>query len=407
GFFIMSRRRISCKELGQADCQGWLYKKKEKGAFIGNKWKKFWCVLKESSLYWYSSQLAEKAEGFIRLPDFSVDRATECKKKHAIKISHPQIKTFYFAAENVLEMNTWLSKLGMAVDPQAPNRKNEEECYSESEHDDPEITDTPPPPYTVQPPPPSSDQQKSSFTSTVSSEASCSLSSPESTFNSQESSSSLMSKVVYSERQSWLDLVNSSATEEGDQPLTFCVQIHPDEPPEVDCGEAAESQEVWLSKPSGGSQNSFLPPDTHCLALPDATGQGSLAKDQEKCDDEMERLYKSLEQASLSPIGDRRLSTKKELRKSFIKRSKNPSINEKLHKIRMLNSTLKCKEHDLATINQLLEDPKLTAMKYREWRNTNIMLVQDIYQQQEVQDMSTENSEEQEMTPQPIAESAI
>lgn len=64
--------------------------------------------------------------------------------------------------------------------------------------------------------------------------------------------------------------------------------------------------------------------------------------DQEKCDDdEMERLYKSLEQASLSPIGDRRLSTKKELRKSFIKRSKNPSINEKLHKIRMLNSTLK------------------------------------------------------------------
>ncbi|XP_009459071.1 PREDICTED: connector enhancer of kinase suppressor of ras 3 [Nipponia nippon] len=340
GFFIMSRRRISCKELGQADCQGWLYKKKEKGAFIGNKWKKFWCVLKESSLYWYSSQLAEKAEGFIRLPDFSVDRATECKKKHAIKISHPQIKTFYFAAENVLEMNTWLSKLGMAVDPQAPNGKNEEECYSESEHDDPEITDTPPPPYTVQPPPPPS--------------------------------------------------------------------IHSDEPPEVDCGEAAESQEVQLSKPSGGSQNSFLGPDTHCLAVPDATGQRSLAKDQEKCDDdEMERLYKSLEQASLSPIGDRRLSTKKELRKSFIKRSKNPSINEKLHKIRMLNSTLKCKEHDLATINQLLEDPKLTAMKYREWRNTNIMLVQDIYQQQEVQDVSTENSEEQEMTPQPIAESAI
>ncbi|NXP48116.1 ICEF1 protein, partial [Heliornis fulica] len=282
------------------------------------------------------------------------------------------------------------------------------ECYSESEHDDPEITDTPPPPYTVQPSPPPSDQQKSSFTSTQASEASCSLSSPESTLNSQESSSSLTSKVVYSERQSWLDLVNSSATEEGDQPLTFCVQIHSDELPDVDCGEAAESQDVQLAKPNSGTQNSFLGLDTHCLAVPDATGQRSLAKDQEKCDDdEMERLYKSLEQASLSPIGDRRLSTKKELRKSFIKRSKNPSINEKLHKIRMLNSTLKCKEHDLATINQLLEDPKLTAMKYREWRNTNIMLVQDIYQQQEVQDMSTKTqNEEQEMTPQTIAESA-
>ncbi|XP_031467670.1 interactor protein for cytohesin exchange factors 1 isoform X4 [Phasianus colchicus] len=336
GFFIMSRRRISCKELGQADCQGWLYKKKEKGAFIGNKWKKFWCVLKESSLYWYSSQLAEKAEGFIRLPDFSVDRATECKKKHAIKISHPQIKTFYFAAENVLEMNTWLSKLGIAVDPQAPNGKSEEECYSESEHDDPEITDTLPPSYMAQPPPPQ--------------------------------------------------------------------MIQSDEQPEVDCGEKAESQIC----PGGGPENTFLGLDTHCLTVPDAAGQISLAKDHEKCDDdEMERLYKSLEQASLSPIGDRRLSTKKELRKSFIKRSKNPSINEKLHKIRMLNSTLKCKEHDLATINQLLEDPKLTAMKYREWRNTNIMLVQDIYQQQEVQDVSTENSEEQETTALPVTESAI
>lgn len=84
--------------------------------------------------------------------------------------------------------------------------------------------------------------------------------------------------MVYSERQSWLDLVNSSATEEGDQPLTFCVQIHSDELPEVDCGEAAENQEVQLSKPNGGSQNSFLGLDTHCLAVPDATGQRSPAK---------------------------------------------------------------------------------------------------------------------------------
>lgn len=58
----------------------------------------------------------------------------------------------------------------------------------------------------------------------------------------------------------------------------------------------------------------------------------------------MEKLYKSLEQASLSPLGDRRPSTKKELRKSFVKRCKNPSVNEKLHKIRTLNSTLKVRQ---------------------------------------------------------------
>ncbi|XP_019405598.1 PREDICTED: interactor protein for cytohesin exchange factors 1 isoform X1 [Crocodylus porosus] len=402
GICIMSRRRISCKELGLLDCQGWLYKKKEKGAFIGNKWKKFWFVLKGSSLYWYSSQLAEKAEGFINLPDFSVDRATECKKKHAIKINHPQIKTFYFAAENVMEMNMWLNKLGLAVIPQASSGKNEEECYSESEHDDPEITETPPPPYTAQPLPPHSAQQQPSLASSLSSEASCSLSSLESTVKSQESSSSLVSKVIYPERQSWLDIVNSSpAMEEVDQPLTFSVQNHTGEQPQMNCSESVESQQI---KSDTGSYDALLGEGTTCLTVPDLVGMKTLAKDWAKCcdNDEMERLYKSLEQASLSPIGDRRPSTKKELRKSFIKRSKNPCINEKLHKIRVLNSTLKCKEHDLAMINQLLEDPELTAEKYRKWRNTNNMLVQDIYQQQEVLYLPEEIRKEEEMNPPPF-----
>lgn len=146
GLFSMSRRRISCKDLGHADCQGWLYKKKEKGTFLGNKWKKFWVVLKGSSLYWYSNQLAEKADGFVNLPDFTVERASECKKKHAFKISHSQIKTFYFAAENVQEMNLWLSKFGLAVvHPESTTK--DEECYSESEQEDPEIAaETAPPP---------------------------------------------------------------------------------------------------------------------------------------------------------------------------------------------------------------------------------------------------------------------
>uniref|UniRef100_A0A8D0LAX8 PH domain-containing protein n=2 Tax=Sphenodon punctatus TaxID=8508 RepID=A0A8D0LAX8_SPHPU len=398
GIFRMSRRRISCKDLGLTDCQGWLYKKKEKGAFIGNKWKKFWCVLKGSALYWYSSQLAEKAEGFISLPDFTVARATECKKKHAMKITNPQIKTFYFAAENVEEMNRWLNKLGLAVVHQSSNSKHEEDCYSESEHEDPEIAiETPPPPYSAQPPPPPPPpqlaQQEPSSTSSLSSKASSSSSSLESIMKSQSFSSSSLSKAAYPERQSWLDLVNSSSTVEEavDQPLEFSVQIHTGNHPVSDC---SKKTKTCLDQSDSGSRDSLLREDTtaldssrYQLAVPgDLTEVRTLAKEHGKCpeDDEMEKMYKSLEQASLSPIGDRRPSTKKELRKSFVKRSKNPSINEKLHKIRMLNSTLKCKEHDLAMINQLLENPELTARKYREWKNTNTMLVQDIYQQQGV-----------------------
>ncbi|XP_063164432.1 interactor protein for cytohesin exchange factors 1 isoform X1 [Candoia aspera] len=408
GFYTMSRRRISCKDLGLADCQGWLYKKKEKGGFIGNKWKKFWCVLKASSLYWYSNQLAEKAEGFLNLPNFTVDRATECKKKHAMKITHPYIKTFYFAAENVEEMNIWLNQLGVAVLDKQANKKNEEECYSESEHEDPEINaETPPPPYSDQLLLSDLAQQDLSSASHVLSQVPHSLSSTDSsTMKSQGSSPSSLCNLFHSERQSWLDLINSSSAQgevdnqppaaSGDSADTDCLL--------TDCNKTVESGTIKSKENFQISLNedkSSLGNANNNLAVSGKITSTNLSKDHTKCSvDEMEKLYKSLEQASLSPIGDRRPSTKKELRKSFIKRSKNPSVNEKLHKIRALNSTLKCKEHDLAMINQLLEDHELTAKKYREWKNTNSILIQDIYQQPDTVNMTDGDSTESKVTTQ-------
>lgn len=172
-------------------------------------------------------------------------------------------------------------------------------------------------------------------------------------------------------------------------PLTFAVQVHAPTLSEANTCQAPENSSVTSES---GFLNSLSRDDTSSLnsnqdhlTVPDRAPGLKMDREEIKVseDDEMEKLYKSLEQASLSPLGDRRPSTKKELRKSFVKRCKNPSINEKLHKIRTLNSTLKCKEHDLAMINQLLDDPKLTARKYREWKVMNTLLIQDIYQQQQ------------------------
>ncbi|XP_042533706.1 interactor protein for cytohesin exchange factors 1 isoform X2 [Dipodomys spectabilis] len=397
GFFTMSRRRISCKDLGHADCQGWLYKKKEKGTFLSNKWKKFWVVLKGSSLYWYSNQMAERADGFVSLFDFCVERASECKKKHAFKINHPQIKTFYFAAENLQEMNVWLSKLGLAVTHQETTTKDEE-CYSESEQEESELAgETPPPPYASQTSSPVTARQASSSSPKLGAASSCS--SLESKIKTPSSFSSSASK----ERQSWLDIANSSpAAEDVGQPPMFAVQVHePARPSEAHSHRASENSSIvsesgFLNSLSSDDTSSLSSNQDH-LTIPDkSTGSRMTDREETKAceDDEMEKLYKSLEQASLSPLGDRRPSTKKELRKSFVKRCKNPSINEKLHKIRTLNSTLKCKEHDLAMINQLLDDPKLTARKYREWKVMNTLLIQDIYQQQQTPSASDNTSEE-------------
>src|SRR6218665_151451 len=51
-----SSRRVSCKDLGNGDCEGWLWKKKEKPGFVSRDWAKFWFTLKEKSLYYYKSR---------------------------------------------------------------------------------------------------------------------------------------------------------------------------------------------------------------------------------------------------------------------------------------------------------------------------------------------------------------
>ncbi|XP_047466792.1 connector enhancer of kinase suppressor of ras 3-like [Mugil cephalus] len=374
----MSRRRISVKELGQPDHQGWLYRKKESKGFLGIKWKKYWFVLKRTALYWYANQLAEKAEGFIDLTNFMIDRAIECKKKHAFKACHPQVMMFYFAAESHEDMNVWLNKLGLAAIQYEPAERNAAECYSEaSDHEEAETPEIPPPPYSEQTlrdsvdaaGPPGSTHQGTlppPYSSAVPSEANGSLSSPVSTMTSQSSASSLAKQ-----RQSWLDLVSQATPASGETAVVCSAQVHSHRPPPEETEEETESS--IPSEAVSHEDSSATDGDEQGDVLP-APDKGPLGKNS----DEMEKLYIHLKEASLSPLGDRKPSTKREFRASFIKRCKNQTVNDKLHLIRTLNSTLKSKEADLLTIEQILSDPELTSDKFRKWKEANAPLVQEI-----------------------------
>ncbi|XP_058470786.1 connector enhancer of kinase suppressor of ras 3-like isoform X1 [Solea solea] len=394
----MSRRRISVKELGQPDHQGWLYRKKESKGFLGIKWRKYWFVLKKTALYWYSNQLAEKAEGYIDLTNFMIDRAIECKKKHAFKACHPQVMMFYFAAESHEEMNLWLNKLGLAsihYEPAEPNPAAE--CYSEaSDHEEAESTEIPPPPYYEQtlrnsvdasgplgsthqgtlPPP---------YSAAVPSEANGSLSSPVSTMTSQSSASSLAKN-----RQSWLDLVSQASPPAVETVVVVCsAQIHTNQPPKEEMEEEEEegvSQGLEILAPHGSSGTGSNEESPAVEAEPQIVVIGAQNEvDRESGSDEMEKLYIHLKEASLSPIGHRKPSTKREFRASFVKRCKNHAVNDKLHLIRTLNSTLKSKEADLHTLEQVLLDQELTSHRFREWKEANAPLVQEICVKQDQQ----------------------
>ncbi|XP_041090088.1 connector enhancer of kinase suppressor of ras 2-like isoform X3 [Polyodon spathula] len=120
-----SRRRISCRELGKADCEGWLWnKKKESSVFVTQKWQRFWFVLKGSSLYWYNSQHDEKAEGFINVSSYNIESAGDHKRKYVFKVCHERFRTFFFAADNVTDMSKWINCLITGILKHKQNSKN-------------------------------------------------------------------------------------------------------------------------------------------------------------------------------------------------------------------------------------------------------------------------------------------
>lgn len=116
--------------------------------------------------------------------------------------------------------------------------------------------------------------------------------------------------------------------------------------------------------------------------------------------DGLQELYRSLEQASLSAIGEQRPSTKQEFRRSFIKRCNDPVVNEKLHHIRALKSTIKAKEGDLVIINQVLEDPYMTSKQFREWKWLNHEFFLDICGYSPV--MKPQNGASELLSPAPL-----
>ncbi|KAM6973687.1 connector enhancer of kinase suppressor of ras 1 isoform 2-T2 [Aplochiton taeniatus] len=280
----LSRRRVSCRELGRPDCDGWLWRKRrESSVFLTHKWQRFWFVLKGPSLYWYKSQQEEKAEGLVQVASYSIESAGEHKRKYVFKMCHQRFQNFIFAAENVSDMSKWINCLITAIQKYKKLHKNppdsEEECYSETESED-------------------------------------------------ESSPA----------QRRRNKVNTK-TQFNTLPRT----------------KGKKGKALTATPPPEGTKGTAAVPV-----------------------DEMGVLFNRLKEGGVSLIGQDQPLTHDHFRRSFIRRNKNPVINEKAHTLRALQSTLKAKEAELQLINKVLEDSELTAEKFRRWKELNEDLSQEV-----------------------------
>uniref|UniRef100_A0A9J8C5X0 Connector enhancer of kinase suppressor of Ras 2b n=2 Tax=Cyprinus carpio TaxID=7962 RepID=A0A9J8C5X0_CYPCA len=380
----ISKRRISCRDLGQGDCEGWLWKKKDAKSYFSQKWKKYWVVLKDACLYWYTNEEDEKAEGFVSLPEFNIDQANECRKKFAFKACHPKIKSFYFAADNMDDMNRWLSRLNMAATAHSEQKRirQDHDYWSESDHEDADHMsstpkqDSPPPPYDTYPHSTSvslaSPFQESQHIRPPSTETIQSRSPLSETQGGSVSSASSPGRKSASQRRSWQDLIETPLTSSGlhflqTLPLDDSVFVDPSRAVSVELRRQSTLPAQHGMPPEhygleggvvGSKHRSFtLPRDSGLHAILAASSAAEHADAQRyhlgrahARDTERERrhqadslgdLYRALERTNLSPVNEHRSSSRLEYKRSFVRRCNDPLLNEKLHRLRILQNSFK------------------------------------------------------------------
>ncbi|XP_070239296.1 connector enhancer of kinase suppressor of ras 1 isoform X2 [Bos mutus] len=271
---VATRRRVSCRELGPPDCDGWLLLRKVPGGFMGPRWRRCWFVLKGHTLYWYRQPQDEKAEGLINVSNYSLESGQDQKKKYVFQLTHNVYKPFIFAADTLTDLSMWVRHLITCISKyQSPGRASlprEEDCYSETEAEDPD------------------DEAGSCSASPSQAQATSSL--------------------------------------------------HGDPSPAV--------------TPQDSPRTSFSPATD--------SSEGAL-----------EGMVRGLRLGGVSLLGQQQPLTQEQWRSSFMRRNRDPQLNERVHRVRALQSTLKAKLQELQALEEVLGDPELTGEKFRRWKEQN------------------------------------
>ncbi|XP_025054480.1 connector enhancer of kinase suppressor of ras 1 isoform X1 [Alligator sinensis] len=324
----LSRRRVSCRDLGRVDCDGWLLKKKDHAGFMAQKWKRCWFVLKGHALYWYNHPQDEKAAGLINVATYNLESTRELKKKYVFQLSHEKYKPFVFAAETLSDLSMWVSRLIAAktkynlAHQSLPHR--EEDCYSETEAEDPD---------------------------------------------------------------------DDSPRPSSEPPKRRELQRTPERPQPLPAVRSSSSSPRPAGSPLGSPSSTA--PRSPLGASPSAPSAGAANED-------LESLIECLKQGGVSLIGRQQFLTHEQYRRSFIKRNANPHINEKVHLIRALQSTLKAKEAELQVLDQLLGDAALTSEKFQTWKEEH----QEVYQEIQAHGLGQDEGTEVQLGDEPSSQEA-
>ncbi|NXY56374.1 CNKR1 kinase, partial [Callaeas wilsoni] len=166
---------------------------------------------------------------------------------------------------------------------------------------------------------------------------------------------------------------------------TLAHQAVPDK--EEDCYSETEAEDPDDEFPRHGSdsprkrlqntpEKAQLSPASSAASSPQGSPQPCSPMD--PAGEDLEGLMRCLRQGGVSLMGQRRFLTQEQCRKSFLRRNKNPHINERVHAVRALQSTLKAKLAELQALEQLLGEAELTSDTFRRWKEEHQELYQEL-----------------------------
>lgn len=111
-------RRISCEDLGNGCCQGWLWLKKSNA--FSSKYVKRWCVFRQSTLYYYRNPEDSCAEGLIIMHGFTITPASVTKSSRFPFYVVNELVRFVFASESEADQAKWVSILSRSSELHQP-----------------------------------------------------------------------------------------------------------------------------------------------------------------------------------------------------------------------------------------------------------------------------------------------
>ncbi|XP_077929738.1 connector enhancer of kinase suppressor of ras 1 isoform X2 [Halichoerus grypus] len=364
----LSRRRVSCRELGQPDCDGWLLLRKAPGGFMGPRWRRCWFVLKRHTLYWYRQPRVSPP------PHARGRRGFRAPVLVLILPAPPSVVT--------------------APPPPQPYLENEITLWRETNGDvrESRLRKASRAAWRVTFALPTS--PSSSVTPSILPIGSVSIQDEkaEGLINvsnySLESGQDQKKKYVFQlTHDMYKPFIFAADTLEDlsmwVRHLITCISKYQSPgraslPREEDCYSETEAEDPddeagsRSASPSPAQVWSPLHGDTSPADTPtQGSPRTSFGPPADNSEGALEGMVQGLRQGGVSLLGQPQPLTHEQWRSSFMRRNRDPQLNERAHRVRALQSTLKAKLQELQALEEVLGDPELTGEKFRQWKERN------------------------------------